>query len=48
MYGVVTPTRDMRRAKSQATMMYKIMNGLVDIPAADYVTPVQDQTIPRS
>ena len=37
-------TLETRRAKSQVTMMYKIMNGLVDIPAADYVTPASTRT----
>ena len=44
-------TIETRRAKSQATMMFKIINGLVDIPAADFVPqpqPEQDHTIARS
>ena len=32
-------TLETSRSKSQLTMVFKIMHGLVDIPAADYVTP---------
>ena len=37
-------TLETRRAKSQVTMMFKIMHGFVDIPAADYVTPASTRT----
>ena len=37
-------TLETRRAKSQVTMMYKITHGLVDIPAADFVTPASTRT----
>ena len=33
-----------RRAKSQVTMLFKIVNGLVDIPAADFVIPASTRT----
>ena len=37
-------TLETRRSKSQVTMMFKIINGLVDIPAADLVTPALTRT----
>ena len=37
-------TLETRRSKSQVTMMFKIINGLVDIPAADFVTPASTRT----
>lgn len=33
-----------RRAKIQLTMLFKIINNLVDIPAADYLTPAPSRT----
>ena len=32
------------RTKSQLTMMFKILHGLVDIPADDYLTPASTRT----
>ena len=37
-------TLEARRAKSQVTMLFKITHGLVDIPAAGFVTPVSTRT----
>ena len=37
-------TLETRRAKSQVTMMFEIINGLVDILAADFVTPASTRT----
>ena len=38
-------THETRRAKSQVSMMFKIIHGLVDIPAADFGTPAPTRTI---
>ena len=37
-------TLESRRTKNQITMLFKILHGLVDIPAADYLTPANTQT----
>ena len=37
-------TLEARRSKSQVTMMFKIINGLVDILAADFITPASTRT----
>ncbi len=37
-------TLESRRTKIQLTMFYKIMNDLVDIPSADYITPASTRT----
>ena len=37
-------TLEERRAKAQLTMMYKIMKGLVDIPASNYFTKTESRT----
>ena len=37
-------TPESRRLKSQLTMMFKILHGLVDIPADDYLTPASTRT----
>ena len=37
-------TLETRRSKSQLTMMYKIMHGLVNIPAEDYLTSASTRT----
>ena len=37
-------TLETRRTKSQLTMMFKILHGLVDIPADDYLTPASTRT----
>ena len=33
-----------RRTKAQLTMMYKIVNDLVDVPAEQYLTPASSRT----
>ena len=38
-------TLETRRAKSQVTMMFKIIHGLVDIPAADLATSLNQNKI---
>ena len=37
-------TLETRRTKSKFTMMFKILHGLVDIPADDYLTPASTRT----
>ena len=37
-------THETGRSKSQVTMMFKIINGLVDISAADFVFPASTRT----
>ena len=37
-------TLETRRTKSQLTKMFKILHGLVDIPADDYLTPASTRT----
>ena len=37
-------TLESRRTKNQLTMLFKIIHGLVDIPAADYLTPANTHT----
>ena len=37
-------TLETRRTKSQLTMMFKILHGLVVIPADDYLTPASTRT----
>ena len=36
-------TLETRRAKHQLTMLFKIINGIVDIPASDYLTPASSK-----
>ena len=37
-------TLESRRTKNQLTMLFKIIHGLVDIPASDYITPANTRT----
>ena len=37
-------TQETRRTKSKLIMMFKILHGLVDIPADDYLTPASTRT----
>ena len=37
-------TLETSRAKSQVTIMFSIIHGLVDIPADDFVTPASTRT----
>ena len=37
-------TLETRRTKSHLTMLFKIIHGLVDIPAADHLTPASTHT----